>query len=152
MIHLEPTKDWNYIKSVATHPRLWPYLADDFSPAPEVWEPPDSESRIYLKVADQERELGFFLLCAFSPILFQVHTALLPCAWGKRAAAAAEALIAWVWEHTTCQRLITEVPDYNTLAHRFALKAGMTEYGRNPKSFSKDGLLHDLILLGISKE
>lgn len=152
MIHLERTTDWSYIRLVATDPRLWEHLSDDFSGERETWQPREDDSLVYLKVTDDEQCLGFFLLVPHSPVLYEVHTALRPAARGPRAREAAQALIAWTFANTRCQRLVTSVPEYNRLALRFAQRAGMTEYGRNPRASQKNGTLFDLILLGLSKE
>ena len=85
-------------------------------------------------------------------VLYEVHTALLPCAWGLRAPLATRAGARWMFEHTNCQRIVTCVPAGNTLALRLALKAGMSQYGRNPRSLLRGGVLVDQILLGMNKD
>jgi RimJ/RimL family protein N-acetyltransferase len=151
MLYFWRTQDWGYLRLVATHPKLWPHLSDDFSGERESWQPREDESLVYVKVTDDEQCLGFFLLVPHSPVLWEVHTALLPEAWGAPAREAAKGVIAWTWAQTTCQRLVTSVPAYNRLALAFAKRAGMTEYGRNPRAYQKHGSLHDLILLGLSR-
>jgi RimJ/RimL family protein N-acetyltransferase len=147
----ERTRDWDYIRRVAQHEKLWPHLSDDFSGEREEWRPNESEHLVYVKVVDGDEPLGFFLLVPHSPVLWDIHTALLPSAWGARARAAAEGIVAWLWENTEAARLITAVPTQNRLALRFAQRAGMTEYGRNPRCYRKRGQLEDLILLGLSR-
>jgi RimJ/RimL family protein N-acetyltransferase len=151
MLHFEPTRDLGYVRLVATTPRLWEHLSDDFSGPREAWQPPAHDAITYLKVTDDEQCLGFFMLVQQSPVLWEVHTALLPAAWGACGREAAQGLIAWVFAHSTCQRLITSVPASNRLALRFALRAGMTEFGRNPRAYQTRGQLEDLILLGLSR-
>jgi RimJ/RimL family protein N-acetyltransferase len=144
---LHPTTDVSLIRRTITHPRIWPHVVDDgadlktFKPWPGF----------YLAVCDGEEYLGLFLLAAHGAVVVEVHTLLLPTAWGPRAAQAARLLIAWVWQHTKAERLVTAVPACNTLAHRYALRAGMTPYGKNPKGWLKDGQLDDVVLLGISR-
>lgn len=150
-IRLTRIDDWGYLRLVATHEKLWPHLSDDFSGPREEWKPREDASLVYLKVTDDHQALGFFLLVFHSPILWEVHTALLPAARGARARDAAQALIAYAFTETPCRRLITSVPEYNRLALHFAKRAGLTEYGRNPKAYLKNGQLQDLILLGLSK-
>jgi RimJ/RimL family protein N-acetyltransferase len=57
----------------------------------------------------------------------------------------------WLWAHTSCRRLITNVPARNRLALRFAEAAGMERFGVNHASLLKDGKLQDQILLGLSR-
>jgi len=88
---------------------------------------------------------------ATNAICWEVHTCLLPCAWGERAYIAARALPEWIWRHTPCRRIVTNVPSSNRLALRFALRAGMTIYGCNKASYLKNGRLCDQLCLGLSK-
>jgi RimJ/RimL family protein N-acetyltransferase len=58
----------------------------------------------------------------------------------------------WLWANTPCLRAVTNVPSDNPIAYRFGSRAGLKEYGRNPRSFLRGGVLRDQILMGISKE
>jgi RimJ/RimL family protein N-acetyltransferase len=148
MITAQPTQDLALIRSVITHPKIWEHVSDDYSGAPESFEPPRA---LYLAVHDGAELLGVFMVHPHNAINWEVHTCLMPNAWGARAKAAAQAAIAWMWANTPAERLITNVPVPNRLALRFAKQAGFTEFGRNPNSFQKHGILHEQILLGISK-
>src|SRR6185369_16871555 len=79
--------------------------------------------------------LGLFLFHPHNSICWEVHTCLLPAAWGERATRAGKGVVQWIWKNTPCLRIITNVPAYNRLAYRFALRCGMTEFGRNRGSF-----------------
>jgi hypothetical protein len=46
---------------------------------------------------------------------------------------------------------VTGVPQGNRLAYRFAIAAGMEQYGVNEASFIRDGRMQDQICLGISR-
>jgi len=150
-MHFEPTKDYARLRAVATHDKLWNHLSDDFAPPKDEWRPSENEALLYVQAWDGAEELGFFMLAPHSPVLYEIHTALLPCAWGERAAEAARGIVDWLWANTSCLRLITSVPASNRLALRFAKAAGMAAYGVNPASYMKRGKLEDLILLGLSR-
>jgi RimJ/RimL family protein N-acetyltransferase len=107
---------------------------------------------LYLLVRDGDELLGMFMLAPHNAICYEIHTCLLPNGWGPRARRAARRCIEWMWANTPCRRLITHVPQYNRLALRFALDAGMRIYGCNRQSWLKDGAIHDQICLGLSKE
>lgn len=147
----ERTIDYGLIKEIVTHPKIWPYVTDDFSGAAEDFKPIQHESAFYLLVKDGTEVLGVFALFPDNKICWKVHTCLLPTSWGRRARQAAKEAMQWVFANTHCQRLITDVPEYNVLALRFSHMAGMTQFGVNPKSYMKDGILHDVTMLGISK-
>jgi hypothetical protein len=57
----------------------------------------------------------------------------------------------WIWRNTPCRRIVTNVPEDNRLAYRFALSAGMIGYGLNRASFQRGGRLLDQHCLGISR-
>jgi RimJ/RimL family protein N-acetyltransferase len=146
----ELTSNFAHVCSIAKHPKIWPHLADDFTDK-ETWQPTEHPAFHYLLVKDGDEVLGFFLLVAHSPILFEIHTALLPECWGARAREAAHGIVDWLWSNSQTQRLFTQVPAPNRLALKFAKRAGMQIYGCNEKAYLKNGRLEDLILLGISR-
>jgi RimJ/RimL family protein N-acetyltransferase len=148
---IERTKDWELIKRIVTDKSVYSKVSDDESPAAKDWQPSQHEQAYYLLVKNGIDELGIFYVAPQNGVTYQVHTCLLPHAYGPKAAVAAKELLDWVFENTNCERLVTEIPEYNSLALRFALKAGMEKYGYNPKSFKKDGVLHGVMMLGISK-
>ena len=148
---IERTHDMPLVRSVITHEKIWPMVADDLAGAREDFIPLDHPATCYLSARDGDHLLGIWMLNPENSVTWDVHTCLLPSAWGALAIKAACHAIQWVWDNTPCRRLVTKVPVFNRLALRFARMAGMVEYGRNPRSFLKNGELHDQILLGISK-
>jgi RimJ/RimL family protein N-acetyltransferase len=150
-MQFERTRDYELIAAIITHEKLWPWLTDDFSPAREDYRPAENEAIRYVLVSDAGELLGMFIFIPESEVCWTIHTCLLPHAFGPRAAEAALGVVAWVWANSGCMRITTNVPKYNRLARRFALAAGMAEYGVNPKSYRKHGKLHDQALLGMSR-
>lgn len=145
----ERTTDYALVREIATHPRVFPFISDDYTPAD--WKPIESEAVWYVLVRYGEELLGMWTFTPQNAICWEVHTCLLPNSWGEKAKVAAREMAEWIWANTGCLRLITNVPEYNRLALKFAKEAGMEEFGRNPKSYMKTGILHDQILLGMSK-
>jgi RimJ/RimL family protein N-acetyltransferase len=145
------TTDADLIRSVMTHPRVYPHITDDGCPPVEQFAPVLSPAIWYVEAHDGEELLGLWAFVPQNAICWEVHTCLLPNAWGQRGAKAAKEMAAWIWANTDCRRIVTNVPSCNPLAYRFARKAGMVEYGRNTDSFLKDGKLYDQSLLGLSK-
>lgn len=135
------------------HPRVYPQSADDFSPAPEQLPAlTNPNAALYLGAFDGPEYLGLFVVEQRNGILFEVHTCLLPTAWGERAVECAKRCARWIFDNTTCRRIVTSVPDGNLLALRLAKAAGMVEYGISPRSIQRGGRLLDQRLLGIDKE
>jgi len=134
-----------------THRRIYDHLCDDHCPKAEDFEPHESESLTYLAAYEDEELLGIWVLMPENAVCWDVHTCLLPSAWGPVAILAAKAAIKWVFENTDCVRLTTRVPEYNLLALKLAENAGMTKFGFNDASWQKKGKLWGQHLLGISK-
>lgn len=148
----EISTDLELVRLIMTLPRIYRHITDDFSPPPEEFRPAEHPSICYVLVFDGHEHLGLFVVTRHNGVTVEIHTCLLPCAWGARAKQAASEFAAWLWANAPqIQRIVTVVPDYNRLALRFARAAGMTEYGRNPASIQKGGKLHDEILLGLSR-
>lgn len=150
-IHFERTSDMDIVRGIARHPRIYEGISDDFSPKVGDFNPIDHPDIWYVLAWDDKELLGMWTLVPENHVCWEVHTCLLPSAWGPRASRAVKLAIRWAFENSKCLRLVTKVPAYNRIALRFAERAGMTEYGVNPKSFMKNGELHDQHLLGISK-
>jgi len=147
----ERTTDYALIKRIVTDKSVYPFVSDDYSPAPKDYEPIKSDAVWHVLVRDGEEVLGLWIIIPQNAVCWEIHTCLLPNAYGERAKRAGKQVVQWIWDNTTCLRLVTNVPEYNRLAHKFAKAAGMIEYGRNPKSYMKTQILHDQILLGMSK-
>lgn len=145
------TQDYELVRQIMTHPRVYPHITDDGSPEADDYSPIQSDQVWYVLVCEEAVTLGLWMLVPQNSICFEIHTCLLPVAYGGLARRAAELMAAWIWANTPCRRLVTTVPETNRLALRFAVRAGMQEYGRNPKSFMKDGQLLDQLLLGMSR-
>jgi RimJ/RimL family protein N-acetyltransferase len=155
MIHFERSFDYELIRQILTHPKIYDHISDDGSPAREEYQPIEHEAIWYVIVRDVREEgedlLGLWMFTPQNAVCWEVHTALLPCAWGPAGQRAARLLPEWIWANTPCRRIVTNVPETNRLALHFAAKAGMKVYGVNRQSWMKDGVLCDQICLGLSK-
>ena len=145
----EITTDYALVKTIVTHPKIYPRISDDGSPTPELWEP--HPGCTYLLVRDNEMAVGVFAFVPHNVICVEIHTCLLPLVWGPKAAEIAPKMLTWVWKNTSWERIITNVPDNNRAALRFSKLAGLVEYGYNPNSFKKSGKLYGQTLLGVSR-
>lgn len=151
VVTTQPIKDLELIRSTITNPRIWASVSDDAISSAEEFMPIISDSVIYLGMFVDDQFHGLFMLHAHNAVCWEVHTCLLPSAWGSASIFAHEC-IEWIFNTTACQRLITNIPEGNALAKRLALSVGMQIFGINQKSFLKNGILIDQTMLGISKE
>jgi hypothetical protein len=158
MISFRRTCDMDLVRRVMTHPKVWPWISDDFAPAPEDFQPLDHPGIVYVEaiVPDgsgpgQEKLLGLWIFAPQNGACWEVHTCLLPGHGFLRAREAARAMAEWIWEHTACLRIVTNVPRCNRAAYAFARAAGMQEFGTNEGSYMKNGRVWDQIMLGLSR-
>lgn len=146
------TTDMELVRSVITHPAVYPWCCDDAAPRAEDFAPlpADGDRALYVLVTDGQA-CGVFAFYQQNTVTTEAHTCVLPQMWG-RTHLAAQAAIAWVFEHTGFERITTSVPQDNPLAARLARRAGMTLYGHNPGSFLRKGVLLGVDLFGISRK
>jgi RimJ/RimL family protein N-acetyltransferase len=156
VIHFERSFDYELIRRIITHRRIYPHVSDDGSPPANEYRPIESDGVWYVVVRDiypdagAQEILGLWIFHPHTSICWEIHTALLPNAWGERGQCAARLLPDWIWKHTPCRRIITSVPASNRLALHFAFRAGMKAYGVNEASILQNGRLCDQVCLGIS--
>lgn len=147
----ERTTDANLIRTIATHPRVWPMLGDDLVSDPAEWNPVLHDGIWYvLALAEDGNPCGMFIFFPENSVCWQVHICMLPEFWGGSARAMRE-VFGWLWERTACLRITGSVPVWNASAIHCGLRAGMQPYGVNQHSSLKNGKLHHQLLLGISK-
>jgi hypothetical protein len=151
-IRIERLLDASLITETIRHPRIYPHVKDDSCPPAESFAAVLTPQCVYVGAYRGEQYLGLFMLHQHTCVLWEVHTCLLPDAWGFTSLDCTRACAAWAWANTTCQRLITAVPDGNELARRLALRSGMTEYGHNPRSLLRGGELVGQSLLGMNRD
>ena len=151
-MEIERTHDWQLIKEIVTHPSTWPHIGDDFAPRPEDWEPNRDEHARYLLARERDSVVAMLALWPENHICWRAHVCVRPEFYGPKAVDAVKSILRWVWDNTECVRIVAHIPEYNTLAISFSVRCGLTGFGMNPKSHKKNGQLHNLILLGISKE
>lgn len=150
---VERTFDYALVKQIVTHPKIYPHIVDDHSPKADEWKPIDSDLVWYVMVQNGNgHAVGVFVLAPQNCVCYEFHTCLLPEIWGPLARKAARMMLAWMFANSPCQRIVTNVPEYNRIALRFGRNIGLKEFGVNPKSYLKGGVLYNQILMGISKE
>lgn len=143
------------VKRILCHPKIYPHISDDYSPRASEYQPCRHEAIWYVLAHDRKLGggrllLGLWMFVPQNGVCWEVHTALLPNAWGGIGLEAARILPAWIWANTPCRRIVTNVPTTNRLALHFAVKAGMRIYGVNQASYLKGGKLCDQVCLGLS--
>lgn len=148
---IHPSQDYALISAIIRHKKVYPHIADDFSPDPEDYRCPEYPHLVYLLARDRGELLGVWILIPISNVHWEISWAPLPTAFGSRARSATRAVFAWIWANTTCARITATIAATNRLSLLLARAVGMAEYGRNPYSVQRHGRLYGQVLLGISK-
>ena len=139
------TEDVEYIRSVFTHPKVYPYISDDSSPPAESFEPVIRPDVHYIRPEDGG---ACFMYHPHSSVMWEVHSAVLP-EFRSRSHEFASGSVRWMAENTKAKCLITHVPAGNDAAMRLALSVGFLLVGIVPKSYLKSGVLLDQALLSM---
>jgi hypothetical protein len=150
-IWIERTLSRDPIYQLCTHPRIWPQVTDDHIADPKDWTPAMSESMRCLVARDARGIFGFGIFLARNWSWWDTHTGFLPRSYGADALMSFQKMIGWMWQNTSARRLTGDVLRSNTLAIRFARRAGFEVYGINRRSKLVGGVLRDQVCLGISK-
>lgn len=149
MIAIVPTDDLAFVRDVFTHPKVWPYICDDFTADPVNFQPPAHHA--YLVPTKDGVPMGCFSLNECNGVTVELHTAILPEFRGQGTADAFVSLFDFIRIHIPgVRRLRTWVPDCNKAALAAAPKVGLTHCGTEAASFLRHGELHDLHLYGVS--
>jgi RimJ/RimL family protein N-acetyltransferase len=137
------TTDREYIRSVFTHPSIYPFVSEDHDPPADKWEPVVNEHAIYLR---PEEGGACFLFHPHTRIVWEVHSAVLP-EYREHSLEYVTACAEWLRQNTPCKCLLTRIPKGNVRARRLAEAVGMRLQGILPNSFLKDGRLIDQAIL-----
>lgn len=148
----ERSTDYVLIHKILTaNARSYDAMGDDAAPPIGEFEVNQHPAIWYVIARSAEGDVvGLFTFIPLNAVCYEAHNCLLPRAWGPQALEAGRGVIAWMFAHSPCRRIVGATPAYLRLAVKFAKTSGMVEYGRNPKAFLKYAILHDLILTGIS--
>ena len=151
-MRIERTTDPELIRYVITHESIYSHVADDGSAARDDYEPVIADQIYWLAIRDGQQVAGLFMVHPWNSATVEIHTCILPPWRGIKAREAASLVLAWIFNKTAFQKVVTHVPAPNRLAKKLALDAGFSIEGVNRKSFLKNGQLFDQAILGITKE
>lgn len=133
------------------HPEIYPMMADDYSQIETA-----EKAAVAMVSAGiwavQPSEHTLFLLFPRTVTMWEVHTMILPEGRGRKAIIDGHRALDWLFENSSCEKVISYIPAFNGKALFYAKKVGMKVEGIVTRSFRKNNALHDQIMVGISKE
>lgn len=154
MITVKPIHDMEIVKKAITAPSVWKFAADDLSGCPDSFTP--KTEAFYLGSWEEDdgctRFLGMFMCSPITGTVVDLHTCLLPAAWGEKAKECAHVTREWIWANTPYTKITGAIPANNRALLKFTKDVGMREYGVCRDAWLKGGKTWDLILVEINKE
>jgi len=136
MMTVGPTEDYTTIREILFHPKVFHSRSVADHVRPEEYRFPNG---LYLLAREEGKPIGFFYFMAVNPILYEVHCAFLPEAWGPKTKQAAAAGLSWLSVHTACRMLMALVPAFNKPAQAYLERLGAICQGSIPRGAQKNG-------------
>lgn len=147
-------KDAKIANKIIHHPKVYPYITDDYA----VFVEPHL-GRLGEFFLNQEMYYVLnpckgvlFILTPRNLTTYEVHSMALPNARGSKVIEAGQDAIRWMFENTTCEKIISWIPEDNKRAKIFALRSGFKVEGLITKSIKRNGVLLDQWEVAIEKE
>ena len=144
-------KDFKIANRIIHHPDVYPMITDDYV------DPSNNQTGLmFLQQPTiwvlHPNEHMLLILIPRTSTVFELHTMVEPEGRGKQALVDIRRAAHYLFNNTTCEKVVTYVPFYNRAARLFALKGGMKDEGICTKSIRKNGELHDQWVLGLERE
>lgn len=94
----------------------------------------------------------FFLFRPLNHIMYEMHVAIIEGDTRKKGIKHAVDASRWIFKNTPCQKLVSHINVEHLRAIMFASMCGMETEGRLKEATLKGGQLHDVLVLGATKE
>jgi len=136
------TEDRFRIASVLKHPKIFPFISDDYTP--HDWLP--QRGPIYLMPDSNGACISFEPV---NTVMWQVHAAVLP-AYRKHSKQWARESARWMAENTPCRSIIAFCYSGNFASMRLIESIGFKQIGTIPQSKLRGGVLLDQKIYALS--
>jgi RimJ/RimL family protein N-acetyltransferase len=105
----------------------------------------------FVGVFDEDKMAGAFLVKPMNDYCYEVHGGISPEYFGQ-GYAICRSMGVYVFNHTSCLKIVAIVPVFNRLMIRCLGKIGLKKEGLLTKSFMKGFKMHDQVIMGITKQ
>lgn len=140
---IERTYDYELVRSILTHPEVFPGIHDDSAGDREDYYPPPCHEAVYLT-----NGAVLFLIHRWNAAMWQAHMAALPGHRGAEVIRAGKEGLAWM-ERGGARKVIGLIPAYMKHSIRTAIAIGFKREGVIKRAFLRDDALHDLVITGV---
>jgi RimJ/RimL family protein N-acetyltransferase len=150
MVQVKRIYDPRIILAVAEE--MWDTIVDDSPITIEDFEPPMDDLHRWYATYDDDELVSVWYLHQLNHIMWQLHIHYRPKYWGTGVSTAhAKAALKKVWVNTKAKKLYATIPDYAKPVLDLAKRTGFKQEGRIKRAYQKDGILYDLIQIGVYK-
>lgn len=141
-----------FVNKVFSHPAVWPFITDDHAKEEHRFISGTLSLSNPLAYLLSPNEFTVFMLLPRSLTTYEVHTAILPEGRGRMAVEAGKAAARWMFEHTTCEKLVGDVAADQKAMLLYSRLVGFKREGICTKSIRRNGQLLDQVMFGLEKE
>lgn len=151
-IGVEPTYDMNLVREIMLTPEIWERAAEDGS-EPKDFYPGYDELCCWLLVKEEDKIIGLILLHHDNSTTLKFHPYMMKEFFSKSREMMKE-FYKWLLENTPdlINKVIVSIPDNQKKTYNFAKKVGFQDEGFNRESYRKNGEIHGLFNLGITRQ
>ena len=152
MIRRATEEDISFVNLVLGDDSIYPHNIDDFNDDSLRWRHGEiliNNPAMWVIIAN------VYTVVVFSPInsvMFDIHTSILPDGRGSFGACAVKEAIEWIFNNTQAVKVIGFIPSFNHRALKYAKLCGFQQEGVVKKSYQKNGILYDQVVIGTGKE
>lgn len=147
---IELTQDVDVIKSILTHPSIYPVISSDLAPKPEDYTP-DTKGKVIMVGMVDDVPMALMILYPCNDVTAWCHVQVLPEYRKEHAYEFGIEAIAYAWDLLGVLKIVAQIPAIYPNVIAFAEKCGFTQEGVNKNSHLKDGKLVDCVYMGIAR-
>lgn len=145
---IERTHDSELVKRVCFDPAVWETIAED-GISQDEFEPDMNECWL---TVDDGQLIGLYNLHPINSVTLQIHPMILPQFRGSLAYESGKQVLKWIVENTDYQKVFCFIPEIYRNVILFAMRCGLAKEGKNRRSHVKNGKIHDMVMLGITRQ
>jgi len=149
-LNVKRTYDPQTVREVMTHPAMWETVAEDGQDPGEYT--PDTVGDCWLAMRVEGELIALYALDAINAVTLEIHAQVVPKHRKQYSGATGKAALQWILDNTDAMKVIAWVPEIYPNVRDFTVSQGFQIEGVNRKSYLKHGKLHDLTLLGITRD
>jgi len=145
---IERSFDYDLINGILRDPIIFATIAEDCNVDRETYKTAESEDIYYLVAYVKSEPIGVFIVHPDSACSYQLHVNMLKQYRAKYSRIASEKALEWISENIGRTKINVAIPDIYRNVIKCAEDCGFIFEGLKTRSYLKDGIIRDVILMG----